>query len=192
MNINIPVKYCGDTLTVILFATIITFTLCGFVHSAKAASIVHVIESDQWNYFTGTEVPAFKWNYPDFDDSNWLKGQTGLGYGVGSYRTSLSDMKNHYLTVYARREFIIDNPSAVTGITFSLICDGPFVAYINGNEAIRNPVAVPIQLDLSSFAEMLLIGRNVFAVQCSNDDINSNDFSFTPFFDVLQKQERQR
>ena len=187
MKIKITIKKCGDTLTLILFAAVIIFTFDGYEHSAKAVSIVPVIEGDQWNYFTGTEVPPFKWNYPDFDDSNWLKGQTGLGYGVGSYRTRLSDMKNHYLTVYARREFIIDTPSTVTSITFSLICDGPFVAYINGNEAIRNPVAVPMQLDLSSFAEMLLIGRNVFAVQCSNDDINSNDFSFTPFFEVLNK-----
>ena len=174
MKIKIPIKKCGVTLTLILFAAVIIFMLDGYEHSAKATSIVNIIEGDQWNY-------------PDFDDSNWLKGQTGLGYGVGSYGSRLSDMKNHYLTVYARREFIIDTPSTVTGITFSLICDGPFVAYINGNEAIRNPVAVPMQLDLSSFAEMLLIGRNVFAVQCSNDDINSNDFYFIPFFEVLNR-----
>lgn len=187
MKIKIPIKYCAGALSVILFAAITTFTLCGFVHSAKAATVVHITGGDQWNYFTEPEGPPFKWNYPDFEDSNWLKGRTGFGYGAGSYRTHLSSMKGNHLTVYARRDFVIDNPSAVISMTFSVICDGPFVAYINGNEAIRNYVSVPIQLDFSPFTEILVKGRNVLAVQCSNDDLNSNKFSFTPFFDAEEK-----
>ena len=187
MKIKIPIKKFGNMLTLILFAAIITFIFDGYENSVKAASNVHITEGDQWNYFTGTEEPPVQWNYVDFDDSTWLKGRSGFGYGVGTYRTFLLDMKGNYQTVYVRRDFMINNPLNVTGITFSLICNGPFVAYINGREAIRNSEPVPIQMDLTGFAEVLHKGRNILAVRCSNDNINSDKFYFTPFFDVQEQ-----
>jgi hypothetical protein len=187
MKIKIPIKKFGNALTLILFAAIITFIFDGYEHSAKAASNVHITEGDQWSYFTGTEEPPFQWNYVDFDDSKWLKGRSGFGYGIGTYRTLLLDMKGSYQTVYVRRDFMINNPLNVTAITFSLICNGPFVAYINGREAIRNSEPVPIQMDLTGFDDALHKGRNVVAVQCSNDNINSDKFYFTPYFDVQEQ-----
>ncbi|MBI5098013.1 MAG: hypothetical protein HZB30_02080 [Nitrospirae bacterium] len=187
MKIKNAIKRFVDVLTLILFAAIITFIFDGYEHSAKAASNVHITEGDQWNYIAGTEEPPIQWNYVDFDDSKWLKGRSGFGYGVGAYRTLLLDMKGHYQTVYVRRDFMINNPLKVTGITFSLICNGPFVAYINGKEAIRNSEPVPIQIDLTGFAEVLHKGRNVVAVQCSNNDIINDKYYFTPFFDVQEQ-----
>ena len=187
MKIEIPIKKLRDALTLILFAAIITFIFDGYGNSAKAASNVHITEGDQWSYFTGTEEPSVQWNYVDFNDSKWLKGRSGFGYGIGTYRTLLLDMKGNYQTVYVRRDFMINNPLNVNGISFSLICNGPCVAYINGREAIRNSEPVPIQMDLTGFAEVLQKGRNVVSVQCSNDNINSDQFNFTPYFDVQEQ-----
>jgi len=152
--------------------------------TVQAAQLIHIVDGDEWHYFKGNHEPADGWNYPGFDHSKWPKGRTGLGYGAVNFRTYLGDMKGNYLSVYAVRDFIIHDPSSVKQITFSLDCDGPFVLYINGKEAIRNPVPVTIQLDLSALAEFLVKGENVVAVQCSNEDIDSNDFSFTPIFDI--------
>jgi len=187
MKIKIPIKKIGVTLNLVFFFTFVILIFSGYENYAKAASNVHITEGDQWSYFTGTEEPPIQWNYVDFNDSKWLKGRSGFGYGMGTYRTLLSDMKGHYQTVYVRRNFMINSPLNVTDISFSLICNGPFVAYINGREAIRNSEPVPIQIDLTGFAEVLHKGNNVLAVQCSNADINSDKFYFAPFFDVQEQ-----
>lgn len=187
MKIKIPIKKFKDMLGLILCAATIICAFFGSEGSAKAASNVHITEGDQWNYFTGTEEPPYQWNRVHFDDSEWQKGRSGFGYGIGTYRTLLGDMKGNYQTVYVRRDFMINNPLNVTAMKFSLICNGPFVAYINGREAIRNSEPVPIQMDLTGFAEVLHKGRNILAVQCSNADINSDNFYFAPFFDVVEK-----
>lgn len=108
-------------------------------------------------------------------------------------------MRGNYLTFYARKDFIIDNPAAVTKMILSLVCDGPFIAYLNGIEVFRTntvqisdtgqsigrPVLEPI--DISGFAHELLPGGNVLAIQCDNDDIASGDYSFIPLFEVFGK-----
>ncbi|MBI5309390.1 MAG: hypothetical protein HZB37_13920 [Planctomycetes bacterium] len=183
----IPIKKSAATLNIALFFTLVILLLGGYENSAKAASSVHITEGDQWNYFTGTEGPPVQWTYVDFDDSKWLNGRSGFGYGIGSYRTLLGDMKGSYQTVYVRRDFMVNNPLNVTNISFSLICNGPFVAYINGREAIRNSEPVSIRIDLTGLAEVLHKGSNVLAVQCSNDDVTSDKFYFTPYFDVQEQ-----
>ena len=166
-------------------------------HSAEAASMLQIVEGDDWRYFKGTTKPPHKWTSIDFDDSNWLIGSPGLGYGSSGNRTNLGDMQGNYSTVYSRRQFTINNIYAVTGMTFSIVCDGAFIAYLNSIEIIRNDSAIkststatpqPEQLDISGFIHELLPGKNVLSVECNNDDINSNDFSFVPLFKIIEYQ----
>jgi hypothetical protein len=137
--------------------------------TAHAASF-KIAEGDNWHYFKGIEEPPDKWHYASFDQSRWQTGQTGFGYGNGHYRTHLNDMQGTYLTLYARRVFTITNPTAVTEMTLSVVCDGPFKAYLNGIEVIRTntvqvtppnssmgkPLAEP--LNISGFAHELMPG----------------------------------
>jgi len=187
---------------------IIVFAVCFIVRGGIAAAdvtkvearaIVQVSEGDEWRYFKGTTKPPYKWTDAGFDDSNWLKGLTGLGYGRGN-RTYLGDMQGNYSTVYARRQFTINDIYTVTGMTLSIACDGAFIAYLNGVEIIRNDFVIPStttaippaeQLDISGFIHELLPGKNVLSVECRNDDISSRDFSFVPVFKVLEHQGRQ-
>jgi hypothetical protein len=157
-------------------------------HSAQAATMLKIVEGDSWRYFKGTAKPPFKWNSIDFDDSTWPNGFTGLGYG-SSNRTLLGDMQGNYSTIYSRRQFNINNRAAVTGMIFSIKCDGPFIAYLNGIEVIRNNSALEAEiLDIGGFIHELMPGKNVISVECNNDDINSTDFSFVPFLEILEDQ----
>jgi hypothetical protein len=171
------------------FVLCITALLCsGWFYSstAEGASTSTISEGDEWQYFKGGEGPPSKWSYLSYDASGWLKGHTGFGYGAGKFRTSLKDMKGTYQTVYARREFHINNPEKLKAMKLRIECDGPFAAYINGIEVIGNSEPVDEELDISGFADMLRSGRNVLAVQCTNDDLNSDNFSFVPLFKVIE------
>lgn len=164
-------------------------------------SDVSIAEGDEWYFFAGAITPPRAWHSSDFDVSSWKKGQSGFGYGSGANRTYLADMQGNYSTVYARQEFDINDIQKVAGIRLSVVCDGPFIAYLNGIEVIRTntvqieaysqpgspPQAEP--LDISGFAHELFPYENVIAVECSNDDINSLGFSFIPLFEVLVNQE---
>ncbi len=162
-------------------------------------SKVNVEDGDEWYYFKGLQNPPHNWNSPDLNVGNWLSGPTGIGYGMGTSRTHLEDMQGNYSTIYARKEFLINNPATTAGMTLSVVCDGPFIAYLNGVEMIRTktvqastpdqPIRVSDveQFNVSGFMHELNSGKNVLAIQCDNDDINSEDYSFIPVFAVFEK-----
>lgn len=157
-------------------------------------SDVSIAEGDEWHYFKGSQEPPRGWNSSGFDNSNWQKGASGFGYGQGMSKTYLGDMQGNYLSVYVRREFTLGYEGA-SSIALSVVCDGPFVAYLNSIEVIRSNAArkgsssqTAEKLDISGFAHELVPGTNVLSIKCSNDDINSGDFSFVPSFEYTEKQ----
>ena len=161
---------------------------------------VKIAEGDVWSYFKGDQKPPTQWYTNGFDDTSWQRGPSGFGYGIASNRTYLGDMKGNYSTVYVRREFIISNIYSVVDMSFGVVCDGPFVAYLDGIEMIRNDTAMPYTIDqatgiptaeklnVNGFIHELIPGKNILSVECTNDDINSDDFTFVPFFEVLEDQ----
>jgi hypothetical protein len=152
---------------------------------------VWIKEGDEWRYFKGVQEPPSEWNQSGFDDSSWQIGPSGFGYGRERNGTNLGDMRGNYLTVYVRRDLVVNDPNAVTNMTLSIECDGPFIAYLNGIEIIRNVSGLPVeQLDVSGFIHELFPGENILAVEGSNDDINSDGFSFTPEFELTEKLDK--
>lgn len=99
-------------------------------------------EGDAWRYFAG-DLPPAGWNQSGFDDSILQSGPSGFGYGRERNKTTLGDMQGNYLTVHVRRAFFVDNPFAVTNMTLSIDCDGPFIVYLNGIEILRNESGLP-------------------------------------------------
>ncbi len=198
--------YKAFYLALSLFLTI--FISGVFVHVSSAQSNVartmaSIADGDEWHYFKGEQSPPSGWKRNGFDVSNWQKGPSGLGYGIGSNRTYLADMMGNYSSVYARHEFTVDNPQSVTGMNLSIVCDGPFIAYLNGLEMIRtntiqvsdpnstasDPMADIFYMD--GFIHELAPGQNVLSVQCDNDNISSEDFSLIPVFEVIGNGEVQ-
>jgi len=170
-----------------------------------------IVEGDEWRYFKGTEEPPATWNTLEFDDGAWLAGPTPIGYETDSgyesrIATDLSDMRNKYLSVYARRQFVIDDPSRFTGLTLTIDYDDGYIAYLNGvpvhSEGAPDAPAhdqrasasheacggtstptgpcPPEPIDLSDHIADLVPGVNILAVQVHNRSLSSSDFIFIP------------
>ena len=149
---------------------------------------------DVWKYWKGTEEPPAAWKDRGFDDSGWLSGPTGIGYGDADDETVLTDMQNGYLTVSARRKFQVADREAIDELIFSVVIDDGFYVYLNGTlvgsynvtgEAYDAPASQAIEptlveLDLSSYKNLLVNGENVLAARVHNANLSSSDLSFIP------------
>jgi hypothetical protein len=118
------------------------------------------------------------------------KAPSGFGYGIGKHNTLLDDMKGRYQSVYVRKEFTVlyQDTHRIKTIVLSVKCTGPFVAYLNMIEAIRSKKqGRGDQLILTGFGHELDPGINVLSIQCNNNDINSDSFSFILSFQLIEK-----
>jgi hypothetical protein len=163
-----------------------------------------------WKYFKGTSEPVQYqttmtpgWTTEDFDDSTWLSGSTGIGYGDGDDATVLSDMRNNYTSVYLRRSFVLPGNADITQMALSISYDDGYVAYLNGREIARssnmeqagNPPRYAETAssnhevtDQSDEISLLRYGRffnpfpqeNILAIQVHNVSRTSSDLSILP------------
>ena len=159
-------------------------------------------------YFKGVEEPSngnTDWAQPEFEtDDAWLSGQTGFGYSNNAAEAShlttvLNDMRNNYLSVYARVPFQLNGSDIDRLDSLQLIMnyDDSFVVYLNGVRVGAagvngNPPAFdqtsnagsdydPQTIDLTARKNLLTAGRNWLAIQGHNVGIgNSSDFVLAP------------
>ena len=168
-----------------------------------------------FTYFKGTSEPPATWNQASFDDSSWLSGPSGFGYGTdcaAQHGTVLGDMLNGYTSLYVRHLFRIDNPAAVQSMLLTMDYDDAFVAYINGHEVARDNVtgtppsstqlanadhecstcnatcnaAGSFPIDLG--VAQLVAGNNVLAIQGHNLTAGSSDFTLIPMLSASEGQ----
>jgi hypothetical protein len=160
---------------------------------------------DTWKYFKGTSDPGAGWDDVSFDDSAWLDGATGIGYGDFDDATELTDMMNNYMTVYTRKTFNVSDTSVVTGMTLRMDYDDGFVSYINGQEVTRAnmPAGTPDrntassenhksskgtgayeEFDLDAYTGNLVTGTNVLTVEIHNAKINDKGLSMIPELEI--------
>ncbi|MGQ9590367.1 MAG: lamin tail domain-containing protein [Planctomycetota bacterium] len=151
-----------------------------------------------WRYFKGTEEPSSPvtaWRQVSFDDSSWLQGPTGIGYGDGDDATVLDDMQGNYRTVFCRKKFTLANPAEIDRLVLSIGYDDGFAAYLNGTQvAARNVSGTAYNdfatgtvqdcdfedIDISSYKSALVAGTNVLAIQVHNVSDTSSDLSLIP------------
>lgn len=149
-----------------------------------------------WRYFKGYSHPGTGWNDVQFfEDSAWLEGPTGIGYGDRDDATILSDMRYNYRTVYARKAFQLADPTWVTNMNLVMDYDDGFIAYINGEEVARAGISgiphydttassheagSPVTFDLSEHIGLLQWGTNVLAIEIHNRSISSSDLTMIP------------
>ena len=157
-----------------------------------------VIEiGDEWRYRKGTSSPPSDWILVGFDDTTWLAGNSGIGYGDGDDATILSDMQDNYVTVYARKVINYDGSLPINSLDLGIDYDDGFVAYINGQEVARanmpagqpsfdtlasgdREAGIEDLVNLDGFINLIGIGDNVLAIEIHNASLASSDLSFVP------------
>jgi len=151
---------------------------------------------DTVRYLKGTSEPPAAWRNLAFDDTGWLSGPTGIGYGDDDDATTLDDMAGSYSTVYLRRVFSVANPGDYDRLEFRVDFDDGFIAYLNGTEIARRNVngspafnsfasagreaGAQEVFDLAAFSGLLQTGNNMLAIIVLNETLNSSDLSMLP------------
>ena len=154
-----------------------------------------------WRYAKGVgpfSSPADAWVDPAFDDSGWLEGPSGLGYGDDDDATVLADMNGGYASLAIRKRFSLTESDLTGGeVLLSVDYDDAFCAYLNGVEVGRancspaGPIAAWDDSALASHEageaalvplpkQRLVAGENVLAIVGYNLGVASSDFSLAP------------
>lgn len=179
-------RYIAATLSCIMLFSVVFIVLAVSDNIANAKSKVRFLEGDEWRYSKGMKMPPRKWNHLGFNDANWQRGRSPFGFGADRLGTSLPDMRRDHSTLLVRREFTV-NPLETEKIYLSVVCDGSFIAYINGIEVARSKTRLAEPINLSGFIDELLSGKNVLAIECSFDDTSGSSFRFLPLLEILEK-----
>ena len=159
-----------------------------------------IFAEDLWKYIVPTSSINENWNTINFDDSGWLEGIGGFGYGDNDDGTILNQVNS----VYFKKVFEINDISKLKKGLIHADYDDGFVAYVNGFEIGRSSNLsdfgsyVPfdantsfdqeaslylgyypdeIILDSLDIMNLLIEGQNVLAIQVHNVSTNSSDMS---------------
>lgn len=162
--------------------------------------------NEQWRYFLGTASPpavepASTWRTLPFDDSGWLQGPGGFGYGDNDDATTIPAV----MSVFMRKKFTIVDKTKIEAGVLSVDYDDGFVAYLNGTEIARANITgafppytqsaltyvdpeplIPVSFTVSKevLQSLLVEGENILAVQVHNESIGSSDFSSNVYLSV--------
>jgi 3',5'-cyclic AMP phosphodiesterase CpdA len=150
-----------------------------------------------WQYLAGGKNPQGKaWTRLDFEAKGWKTGPAPFGTKHEHVRTKLDDMQNKYTTIYARKEFEVDNIDRFTQVGLMIDYDDGFVAYLNGREVARrsvsrgagayaqavksHPAAGHEFVELRDLMRNLKCGKNVLAIEGHNSKSDS-PFLLNPY-----------
>jgi hypothetical protein len=170
----------------LIFATVILVLLAN-PSLADAASSSIIPEGAVWNYFIQTGSGPRKWNHIGFNDSKWLRGSSGFGFGQARYNTRVDALRDSGAKIFVRHSFVVNDPNGVTRIRLSIVSDGPFVAHMNGIEVFRSTAKVSEAIDITGFAHELFRGTNVVAIETFPSNGLNNNFSFIPSLEIVER-----
>ena len=153
----------------------------------------------EWSYSDIGEV-AGNWKNMEFDDSNWKKGKSPLGYGDDVSETDPSipvgtvvgfgKADEKYMTTYFRKYVNIENIAGIKEVECFIHVDDGAVVYINGVEAFRKGVEdgevkyttvgkfKPKEESFKIPASLFKTGKNLIAAEVHQDGPNSSDLWF--------------
>ena len=136
----------------------IPFTLVGMLSTTGSDSESHsyrllaetdpvpselIVFSDEWIYLDDGSDQGTAWREIEFDDGDWLSGDSPLGYGIFGSDTPATivsfgdDSNNKIPTTYFRQFFEIDDPLLVDSLSIDLEVDDGAILYLNGIELFR-------------------------------------------------------
>jgi len=96
---------------------------------------------------------GLSWTDINFDDSDWLKGRTGVGYDYGGLiGLDVAAMQYSNATVYIRIAFELSDVTNLEGLNLQMKYDDGFAAYINGQIVTSANAPEPHELAWNSIA----------------------------------------
>ena len=153
-------------------------------------------------YFEGWSEPSggtTAWTEPEFQtDNEWFPGPGGYGYSTNSGEqsylgTQVPDMRNNFISLYARQEFFLTQQDVdeITELLLTVTHDDGAVIYLNGTPVFTDNIAgsppsfqqsagsagepETTTIDIRAFADRLVVGNNVLAMQVHNANEGSSD-----------------
>jgi hypothetical protein len=188
----------------------LALSLTASVLSKAQSGIDHwetvVFNSDIWSYRVGTSAPPPNWMQAQFNDSTWLTGPGGFGYGDGDDSTIISPT----ISLCIRIPFNLADTAKIKMAVLHADYDDAFIAYLNGTEIARGnfgppgtflayndippadheaslyqgglPEAYPIYP--LAFDQVIKENENVLAIQINNFMITSSDLSSNFFLSL--------
>lgn len=184
-------------------ATVIIFLIHLLPLSLLGQAIDHweaaVLAEEIWHYRPGGSDLPDNWQQAEFEDSAWLLGEGGFGYGDGDDNTVIAAT----LSLYLRKDFTVVDKASLAAVSLYADYDDAFVAYLNGVEIARANIGTPgevpaydatsvtdreallyqggqpeaFQLSNAEIDELLQDGANTLAIQVHNVGEGSSDFS---------------
>lgn len=189
------------------FLLVLLVLMLSCISSLSGQGIDHwesiVAKGDSVRYLVPqSELPA-DWNTVNFDDSQWLEGISGVGYGDDDDNTIIDPC----ISVFVRYRFHVTEISVIEKLILDMDFDDSFVAYLNGTEIARENIGTPFippafdepangflesMLQLGQLPHrfnmngdklnLLLAGENVLAIQVHNENPTSSDLSSDAYF----------
>jgi hypothetical protein len=159
-----------------------------------------VFNNDMWHYRPGLSEPEQNWRTLSFDDTAWMAGQGGFGYGDNDDNTIIPECPS----VYLRIRFNVTDTSLISAAVLSMDYDDAFVAYLNDVEVARAGISGThpafdspgadheakmywggspemFIIDRNMLKSLILPGDNVLAIQVHNSSTASSDLTSNVF-----------
>ena len=162
-----------------------------------------ITKGSNWKYYIPSSEIGNSWKNTGFNDAGWNSGPSGFGYGDNDDATIL----NGIISVFIRKEFIINDLQDISDMVLSIDYDDGFVAYINGYEIARSNLGsvgsivtynqnaasreaemygggYPVNYQIADPSGLLVEGVNVLAIEGHNTGSGSSDFSLIPMLSL--------
>ena len=186
------------------------FLFSFFLNIAVLGQVDHwetvVYDSMEWSYTVPNNTTSTDWTSASFDESAWMSGKGGFGFGDNDDSTLLPAGT---ISVYHRIHFNVDNWNIIGKVILNIDYDDAYVLYLNGFEIARNNITssgppawdapadgqheavlyqggYPDQVvfDLIDLSDFLLVGDNTLSVETHNVSTNSGDLTSRVFMQV--------
>ncbi|MHC4640860.1 MAG: lamin tail domain-containing protein, partial [Planctomycetota bacterium] len=155
------------------------------------------------------EVLGTEWTDPNFDDSQWDTGQTGLVFGSGNGTDVQQQMLNINTSLWTRISFYVEDPDFYDCLTLRTRYEDGYIAYLNGTEIVQKNFTGTATWDsmadvnrpdrqssefetvnLNQFFDLLRPSpvKNVLAIQALNDNVSNEAFLILPELIVAKNE----
>lgn len=155
-------------------------TLCMLVTAAAVTTLSSAAEDDMliryhdmWDYvvYADDTTHAAPEGWLDGTDTEtWTTARDSIG--AQSWGNWNSRVSCQYYTMFLRKDFTVDDASAVTGLTFYFLYDEDPVVYINGSEVLRltgyHDADYAI-FNLDQYVDLLHDGVNTMQIEIINN-----------------------